>query len=63
MDEVLMTPVEVARVLRLGRNKTYELLAQGILPCVRFGRTIRVPRLALEAWIAEQATPGGSKPR
>lgn len=54
MDSLLLTPRELAQVLRLGRNKTYELLASGAIPVIRVGRAIRVPRRAVEQWIADQ---------
>lgn len=64
MDPVLMTPRELAELLKLGRNKTYELLASGELPIIRFGRAIRVPRSAVLNWIdrAASAAKGVSRP-
>ena len=48
---------EAAKVLRLSRNRTYELANLYIesggtcgLPAIRFGKPIRIPRLALEAY-------------
>lgn len=48
---------EASKVLRLSRNRTYELanlyIASGGasgLPAFRFGRPIRIPRLALEVY-------------
>ncbi len=48
---------EAAKVLRLSRNRTYELAKLYIesggecgLPAIRFGKPIRIPRLALEAY-------------
>ncbi|MFN8023909.1 MAG: helix-turn-helix domain-containing protein [Acidimicrobiales bacterium] len=54
---------EASKVLRLSRNRTYELAnlyiesggASG-LPAFRFGRPIRIPRLALEAYIGGPLT-------
>jgi excisionase family DNA binding protein len=51
----LLTVVEAARLLRIGRNTCYDLIRQGEIPHVRLGRIIRVPRFGLEAWIARQA--------
>jgi len=50
----LMRASEVAQKLGLGRSKTYELIAAGRLPTVRIGRSVRVPREALERWIKTQ---------
>lgn len=51
----LLTPEEVARVLKLSKSKVYGLIATNDLPgIVRIGRNVRVIRARLEAWI-EQA--------
>jgi excisionase family DNA binding protein len=39
-----LTVPEAAAVLRLGLSATYEAIARGQIPSVRFGRKIRVPR-------------------
>jgi excisionase family DNA binding protein len=49
MDEQpVLTVSEAARLLRLSRAFTYELIARGELPSVRFGRRIMIPRAAIE---------------
>jgi excisionase family DNA binding protein len=49
MDEQpVLTVSEAARLLRLSRAFTYELVASGELPSVRFGRRIMIPRAAIE---------------
>jgi prophage regulatory protein len=53
MSRELLRAHEVARLLGIGRSKTYELIARGELPSLRIGRLVRVPRHALEQWIAE----------
>jgi excisionase family DNA binding protein len=55
MDALLLTPRELGALLRLGKNKTYELLASGEIPVIRFGRALRVPRAAVEDWIRRRA--------
>jgi|MudIll2142460700_1097286.scaffolds.fasta_scaffold49030_2 excisionase family DNA binding protein len=52
---LLYTAAELSRILQLGRNKTYELIASGEIPVIRFGRAIRIPRGALEKWIEQKA--------
>lgn len=47
----LLKAGEVARVLGLSRSKAYALMAAEVVPTVRFGRSVRVPAAALEAWI------------
>lgn len=50
----LLRVEEVARVLGIGRTKAFEMVARRELPVVRMGRLVRVPRAALEAWIADR---------
>ena len=38
----------------LRRSKVYEMLAQGDLPSVRIGGSVRVPVAALDDWIARK---------
>ena len=55
-DSTLLLKVEqAAKLCQISRGLTYELIARGLLPHVRLGRVIRVPRLGLEAWIAREA--------
>ena len=55
---LLLTVPETARLLRIGRNTVYELVARGELPAVRLGRVIRIPRHRLLAWIDAQSKDG-----
>ncbi len=52
MEPELLRIEEAAKVLGLGRSKAYELVAAGVLPTVRIGRAVRIPRRALLEWIA-----------
>ncbi len=52
-EPLLLTVPEAAKLLRLGRNSVYELVACHRLPALRFGRTIRISRASLEAWIQQ----------
>jgi excisionase family DNA binding protein len=45
-----LTVEEARTYLGLGRSTLYELLRCKELPCVRFGRVIRVPRSAIEQY-------------
>ena len=49
---------EVAEVLRIARSRAYELVADGEIPSVRIGRSVRVSRRELERWLEEQRQPG-----
>lgn len=48
---LLLSIEEAARALRLGRSKTYELIAAGELEVVHIGRCARVPLDAAEAYV------------
>lgn len=45
---------EMAEFLRIGRSRAYELVADGEIPSVRIGRSIRVSRRELERWLEGQ---------
>jgi excisionase family DNA binding protein len=53
MEPLLLKAGDVAKLLGLGRSKVFAMLAVGELPVIRIGRSVRVPRAALEGWIAE----------
>jgi excisionase family DNA binding protein len=53
-ERLLLKVDEVAEMLGLGRSKTYELVATGVLPAVRLGRSVRVPAKGLRQWLDEQ---------
>lgn len=48
---LLLKVTEAAKLLQLGRDRIYELIASGRLPALHFGRTIRIPRDALTRFI------------
>jgi excisionase family DNA binding protein len=52
-DQLLLTVVEAAHQLGLGRSKLYELLAAGDIESVHIGKARRVPREALERYVGE----------
>ena len=47
-ESLVLTPVETAKLLRIGRATVYEQIRQGTIPSLRMGRKILVPRKALE---------------
>jgi len=48
-NECLTVSVEsAAKLLGISRNLAYEMVRQGKIPALHFGRVIRVPRHALE---------------
>jgi len=54
LEPLLLRVTEVALVLGIGRTKVFALLAAGELPAVRLGRSVRIPREALERWVRER---------
>ena len=52
MDKLLLTPVEAAVVLGVGRSLLYELLQRGELRSVRIGTCRRIPTEAIEEFLA-----------
>lgn len=43
---------EAAEALAVSGSTMYQLVGSGALPVVRVGRSVRIPRAALEEWIA-----------
>jgi excisionase family DNA binding protein len=54
MDQLLLSPEEVAASLRIGRTRVYALLGAGSLPSIRIGKSVRVSAEDLRRWVAEQ---------
>jgi excisionase family DNA binding protein len=50
-DKILLTPLEAAALLGVGRTKLYEFLGTGQLFSVRLGRSRRIPRSAVDAFV------------
>lgn len=49
---LLLTPIEAAVALGVGRTKLYELISSGRLFSVRIDGCRRVPRVAIDAFVA-----------
>jgi len=47
-ERYCMTVPEAARKLCISRNFAYELVKQGQLPVIRFGKRLLIPKIALE---------------
>ncbi len=55
VEKLLLKPDEAAAMLGIGRSKIYALLADGSLPSIRLGRSIRIPAESLRQWVREKA--------
>jgi prophage regulatory protein len=53
MEKLLLKPSEVSDLTGMGKSKTYSLIAAGIIPSVRIGKSVRVPADRLRRWIDE----------
>jgi prophage regulatory protein len=60
MEKLLLKPSEVGQMLGIGRSLVYGLIAQGVIPSVRLGRSIRVPKASLEKWINDHEKTTGN---
>jgi hypothetical protein len=61
LDELpdLLTVDEYARWARRGRNRAYDDVRLGIVPSVRLGRTLRVPKAALMRFLESASMSAG----
>jgi len=59
---LVLTPMETAKLLRIGRGTVYEQIRLGLIPHIRIGKKILVPRMALMKMLekAETAVGGGA---
>jgi excisionase family DNA binding protein len=60
---VLLKAEQVCRIVNLGRSKVYELIASQQIPSISIGRSRRVLRADLMAWIEKQRTREGGGDR
>jgi excisionase family DNA binding protein len=51
-DPIVYTVPQAAKLLQMSANTLYSLIAQDLVPHVRFGKLIRIPRWALLQHIA-----------
>ena len=56
-DRLLLTVVEAAAMLGVGRTKVYELIAGGELQVVHIGRAARVPLAAVHGFVEALVSP------
>jgi excisionase family DNA binding protein len=52
----LLTTVEAAEMLRVSRSKVYALISAGRIPSTRITGSVRIPRAALEQFVAAATT-------
>lgn len=57
---LLLAPDEVGKLLSLSRPKVCDMVRRGEIPSVRIGRSLRIPRDPLLAWIENQTSAASS---
>ncbi|MFF0290073.1 helix-turn-helix domain-containing protein [Streptomyces sp. NPDC005262] len=56
VDRLLYKPGEAAEALAIGRSTVYELMAEGSLKYIKLGRTRRIRRADIEAYVESLVT-------
>ena len=51
---LFLTVPELAKLLSLSRNTTYDLVHRGGFPMVKIGKRILISRDAFQVWVASQ---------
>ncbi|MGH7883163.1 MAG: helix-turn-helix domain-containing protein [Candidatus Dormibacteraceae bacterium] len=55
-DRMVLRVEEVHELLGISQWTIYEMIRRGELPALRIGRLLRIPRPALEEWVAARTT-------
>jgi excisionase family DNA binding protein len=58
LEPELLDPATAARLLNIGRTTVYSMIARDLVPHVRIGRSVKIPRRALLEWIDDAAATG-----
>lgn len=56
MEKLLLRPAEVIETTGLSRSTIYALIASGVIPSIRIGRSVRVPADRLREWVENKLT-------
>lgn len=54
---------DVSRLLRVGRNAVYDLVAKNAIPHCRLGKHIRFSRVAVMQWLSSWSSRGAKERR
>ena len=56
----MLRPAAVAALLNVSKGSLYAMLRSGAIPSIQVGpRSVRIPKAALEHWIAQNTRAGG----
>jgi excisionase family DNA binding protein len=50
----LITVQELQKILRLGRNNTYDILRAGLIPSIKIGRQIRIRKADVLEYLSQK---------
>jgi len=53
-ERLLLKPAEAAEAMGVSRSRAYELIADGSIPSIKLGASVRVPLQTLREWIDRQ---------
>ncbi|MCZ9884058.1 helix-turn-helix domain-containing protein [Arthrobacter sp. B2a2-09] len=57
-----LSPREAAPMVPMGINQFYAAVREGVVPSLRIGNSIRIPRKKFIAWLnGENVTPGDNR--
>jgi len=56
-ESLVLNVVDAGKLLNLSRPTAYSLCAQGIIPTIRLGRRLLVPKASLFKMLAEAGKP------
>lgn len=51
--EEMLKPIDIMNHLKLGRNKTYELIKLSSFPKIKIGNTYRIPKDKYIKWVSD----------
>jgi excisionase family DNA binding protein len=55
-----LTVEEWRTFIRIGRSSAYDLIRQGLVPVVRWGRTVRISREVVMRFVDQEGQPGNN---
>lgn len=53
---LLLSVRQTSRLLGIATSHAYEMCRLGVIPSIRIGKSVRVPRKQLEQWIEAQTS-------
>ena len=53
-DKLTYTIAEIARLLQIGKTKSYELCNQGLFRTIKIGKAVRISKASFDEWFNNQ---------